>query len=229
VVVNEKCFLVIGSKEMVKIFLAFVVVALASSCSSSNKYKVSQPTSEPTAARYKQALENQRRWEAEQREAQRQAMIQQENTRKQQQLAVDQVYDREFRQFLRSEGFSNASALASALRIRINYFRENPNPSENQKLGFFESLSDNEKENILKLEEPQFFELISKFEDDLQIKFARQQQVQSQRALEAYRAIYGNSGAGGGGYSMTCGFAPLPRLGCSIGRCVNGQWEQICN
>jgi hypothetical protein len=29
--------------------------------------------------------------------------------------------------------------------------------------------------------------------------------------------------------SMTCGLKPLPQLGCRIGRCVNGAWEQICD
>ena len=214
---------------MRNVLLILAAVALATSCSSKNNYQAPQLTPEQAAARHKQAVENQRRWEAQQKEAQRQASIQQENAIKQQQTAADQIYDREFRQFLREEGFSNASALANGLRLRINYFRENPNPSEEQKAVFFSSLSDFEQKSILKLEEPQFFELISKFEDNLQQKYVRQQQAQAQSALEAYRAIYGNSGAGGGGYSMVCGFAPLPRLGCSIGRCVNGQWEQICN
>ncbi len=30
-------------------------------------------------------------------------------------------------------------------------------------------------------------------------------------------------------YNMTCGVKPLPNIGCTIGRCVNGQWEEICN
>jgi hypothetical protein len=29
--------------------------------------------------------------------------------------------------------------------------------------------------------------------------------------------------------SLTCGLKPLPSLGCRIGRCVNGAWEQICD
>ena len=29
--------------------------------------------------------------------------------------------------------------------------------------------------------------------------------------------------------SMTCGLRPLPQLGCRIGRCVGGVWEQVCN
>jgi hypothetical protein len=31
------------------------------------------------------------------------------------------------------------------------------------------------------------------------------------------------------GQSQTCGLKPLPELGCRIGRCVNGAWEQICD
>lgn len=27
---------------------------------------------------------------------------------------------------------------------------------------------------------------------------------------------------------MHCGLRPLPSPGCHIGRCVNGQWEEIC-
>jgi len=29
-------------------------------------------------------------------------------------------------------------------------------------------------------------------------------------------------------YAQVCGFKPSPQLGCKIGRCVNGKWEQIC-
>ena len=29
--------------------------------------------------------------------------------------------------------------------------------------------------------------------------------------------------------SLTCGLKPLPELGCRIGRCVNGAWEQVCD
>lgn len=29
--------------------------------------------------------------------------------------------------------------------------------------------------------------------------------------------------------SLTCGLKPIPALGCRIGRCVNGAWEQICD
>jgi hypothetical protein len=29
--------------------------------------------------------------------------------------------------------------------------------------------------------------------------------------------------------SLTCGLKPIPALGCRIGRCVNGEWEQICD
>ncbi len=31
------------------------------------------------------------------------------------------------------------------------------------------------------------------------------------------------------GQSQGCGLKPLPELGCRIGRCVNGAWEQICD
>jgi hypothetical protein len=29
--------------------------------------------------------------------------------------------------------------------------------------------------------------------------------------------------------SLTCGSKPIPEIGCRIGRCVNGAWEQICD
>jgi hypothetical protein len=29
--------------------------------------------------------------------------------------------------------------------------------------------------------------------------------------------------------SLTCGIKPIPEIGCRIGRCVNGAWEQICD
>ena len=29
--------------------------------------------------------------------------------------------------------------------------------------------------------------------------------------------------------SLTCGIKPIPNIGCRIGRCINGQWEQICD
>jgi hypothetical protein len=29
--------------------------------------------------------------------------------------------------------------------------------------------------------------------------------------------------------NLTCGLKPIPALGCRIGRCVNGAWEQICD
>jgi hypothetical protein len=29
--------------------------------------------------------------------------------------------------------------------------------------------------------------------------------------------------------NLTCGLKPLPKLGCRIGRCVNGKWEQVCD
>ena len=29
--------------------------------------------------------------------------------------------------------------------------------------------------------------------------------------------------------SLTCGIKPIPNIGCRIGRCVNGAWEQICD
>jgi hypothetical protein len=33
----------------------------------------------------------------------------------------------------------------------------------------------------------------------------------------------------GGAQSLSCGLRPLPKLGCRIGRCVDGAWEQICD
>ena len=29
--------------------------------------------------------------------------------------------------------------------------------------------------------------------------------------------------------NLTCGLKPIPEIGCRIGRCVNGAWEQICD
>lgn len=34
---------------------------------------------------------------------------------------------------------------------------------------------------------------------------------------------------GASAQSASCGLKPLPELGCRIGRCVNGAWEQICD
>jgi len=29
--------------------------------------------------------------------------------------------------------------------------------------------------------------------------------------------------------TLKCGIKPVPKVGCKIGRCVNGTWEQICD
>jgi hypothetical protein len=29
--------------------------------------------------------------------------------------------------------------------------------------------------------------------------------------------------------NLTCGIKPIPAMGCRIGRCVTGAWEQICD
>ena len=29
--------------------------------------------------------------------------------------------------------------------------------------------------------------------------------------------------------NMTCGLPPLPQMGCRVGACVDGQWQQICD
>lgn len=29
--------------------------------------------------------------------------------------------------------------------------------------------------------------------------------------------------------NLTCGIKPIPALGCRIGRCVDGVWEQVCD
>ena len=29
--------------------------------------------------------------------------------------------------------------------------------------------------------------------------------------------------------TLKCGIKPIPNVGCRIGQCVNGQWEQICD
>ena len=28
---------------------------------------------------------------------------------------------------------------------------------------------------------------------------------------------------------LHCGLKPLPEIGCHIGRCVDGEWEQVCD
>ena len=34
---------------------------------------------------------------------------------------------------------------------------------------------------------------------------------------------------GVGAQNLACGLKPIPAIGCRIGRCVNGAWEQICD
>lgn len=29
--------------------------------------------------------------------------------------------------------------------------------------------------------------------------------------------------------TFRCGIKPIPNIGCSIGRCIDGEWEQICD
>jgi hypothetical protein len=29
--------------------------------------------------------------------------------------------------------------------------------------------------------------------------------------------------------TIKCGIKPIPEVGCRIGQCVNGQWEQVCD
>jgi len=29
--------------------------------------------------------------------------------------------------------------------------------------------------------------------------------------------------------NLTCGLKPIPEVGCRIGRCVDGAWEQVCD
>jgi len=29
--------------------------------------------------------------------------------------------------------------------------------------------------------------------------------------------------------TLKCGIKPIPKVGCRIGRCVDGMWEQICD
>ena len=29
--------------------------------------------------------------------------------------------------------------------------------------------------------------------------------------------------------TLSCGLKPLPDIGCRIGRCVDGHWEQVCD
>lgn len=28
---------------------------------------------------------------------------------------------------------------------------------------------------------------------------------------------------------LPCGIKPVPSLGCTIGQCINGQWQEVCN
>jgi hypothetical protein len=36
------------------------------------------------------------------------------------------------------------------------------------------------------------------------------------------------SGASADG-TLKCGIKPIPNIGCKIGRCVDGVWEQVCD
>ena len=38
-----------------------------------------------------------------------------------------------------------------------------------------------------------------------------------------------HSGSATGQGNLTCGLKPLSNLGCRVGRCVDGAWEQICD
>jgi hypothetical protein len=29
--------------------------------------------------------------------------------------------------------------------------------------------------------------------------------------------------------NYTCGIKPIPNIGCTIGQCVNGNWQQVCS
>ena len=29
--------------------------------------------------------------------------------------------------------------------------------------------------------------------------------------------------------TMSCGIPPIPNIGCRVGECIDGHWEQICN
>lgn len=193
------------------------------------------------------------------REKRRQARIQEENRKKkeskvqtyrkihvsQQQLAVDQVYDREFRVFLRARNYPNVSGIVASSRKYNNFWRDNPNASGDNILSFWNTLSKHDQSNILEIETPEFKELWSEFGDDLAQRYAQQQYAQRQLAIKSitenpitigpdtgYRnpVIIINNGldSNPNGYSRACGFKPFPQLGCQIGRCVNGVWEQVC-
>lgn len=195
------------------------------------------------------------------REKKRQARIQEENRKKresqesvknhrenvvsQQQLAADQVYDREFRVFLRTRNYPNVSSIVASSRKYNNFWRDNPNASQDIINSFWNSLSESDQNDVRKIETPEFKELWSEFADNLAQKIAQQQYAQRQLALKSITEnpiilspntvsrnsviiINGGSDTNPNGYSRACGFKPFPQLGCQIGRCVNGVWEQIC-
>jgi len=214
------------------------------SCSA-NSYKIKPPTQEQIKERQAAAARNRQQWEQRQRENQRLAQQQQANAMKQQQLAADQFYDREFRQFLRARNYPNVSAIVASARKYNSYFRENPNASENEKREYWFALSNIEQANFQEIETPKFTELWSEFSDILAQRIAQQQHAQRQQALQAIiqnpitlspRQPSTNTiiidrdsnSSNSNSYNMTCGFKPFPQLGCQIGRCVNGAWEQVC-
>jgi len=230
--------------DLNRIIVVTAILAIVSGCAS-NRPRYTPPSPEQIAAQQRQAEENRKRWQAQQREYQKQQQIQQEKLKQQQQVQVDNLYDSELRQFLRSEGYQNAAALTAASRLRINYFRQNPNPSDDEKSQFFYSQDKITQNNILRFERPEFVELISKFEDEYRNKINRQIAVERQQALRALSSydiqlqnrpplpanpiFNGNSNPRPSTNAVfACGFKPFPRLGCRIGRCVNGQWEQVC-
>src|SRR3989338_7807151 len=46
-------------------------------------------------------------------------------------------------------------------------------------------------------------------------------------ALASAALIFGSTAYADG--EWTCGLKPLPNMGCRIGMCVNGAWQQICD
>ena len=175
-----------------------------------------------------------KRNQALQRQRQEEARKQQQLALEQQQVNYDLMYERELRKFLRTKGFSDVGTLARGHMIGVKWGREigypANQPTQAQADKFIASLSPPDRDAVNKAGTREFSEAVLEFEDNLQTQLAQQQAQQRQQALRALGALSGGQiGGGAGKFSMNCGIAPIPQLGCSIGRCVNGRWEQVCN
>lgn len=233
-------------KSKLLITTALVSLCLAGGCSNraaeSEQRRIEREEWERVRVQNVQA--NRRAQEAANRQHMARLKRQQEEQQRIQQQNYDTAYDREFRQFLRRKGYSDVSALARGNRVIIDFHRHNPNASQSQKLAFGRSLSATDKQAVMLAETRESYELAIEFEDEFSRRLAAGQQARQQAALNALSRMQpiNNSNAlenlgriirphqqSNGAGSRVCGFKPFPAFGCSIGRCVNGKWEQVCN